>query len=248
MESEAMPAIPENRDHVLPQDKWEFNAEVTDVFEEMLRRSIPQYEVMRNAVFDIASRFAREKTAIVDLGCSRGDALSPLVARFGAYNRFVGVEVSQPMLAAARKRFQGYIDCGVVSIREMDLRHQFPPDRSSVILSVLTLQFTPIEYRLKIVREAFNALIPGGALILVEKVLGASADLDAMLVDLYYGMKRGNGYSQEEIDRKRLSLEGVLVPVTAAWNEQLLHQCGFSEVDCFWRYLNFAGWVAVRPA
>ena len=236
----------ENRDHVLPQGKWEFDTEVTDVFEEMLRRSIPQYDVMRKAVFEIASRFAKEKTAIVDLGCSRGDALVPLVNRFGAYNRFVGVEVSQPMIEAARKRFQGYIDCGVVSIRDLDLRHQFPPERASVILSVLTLQFTPIEYRLKIVREAFNSLIPGGALILVEKILGSSADLDSLLVDLYYGMKRENGYSQEEIDRKRLSLEGVLVPVTASWNEQLLHQCGFSEVDCFWRYLNFAGWVAVK--
>ena len=236
----------DNRDHVLPEGKWQFDAEVTDVFDEMLRRSIPQYDVMRKAVFEIATCFAKEKTAIVDLGCSRGDALDPLISKYGAYNRFVGVEVSQPMLDAARKRFQGYIDCGVVSIREMDLRHQFPPERASVILSVLTLQFTPIEYRLKIVREAFNSLIPGGALILVEKVLGASADLDAMLVDLYYGMKRDNGYSQEEIDRKRMSLEGVLVPVTAAWNEQLLHQCGFSEVDCFWRYLNFAGWVAVK--
>lgn len=246
MDQPETPIVPENRDHVLPQGKWEFDASVTDVFEEMLRRSIPQYDVMRKAVFEIASRFAKEKTTIVDLGCSRGDALDPLVSRFGAYNRFVGVEVSEPMLEAARKRFQGYIDCGVVSIREMDLRHKFPPERASVILSVLTLQFTPIEYRLKIVREAFNALIPGGALILVEKILGASADLDAMLVDLYYGMKRDNGYSQEEIDRKRLSLEGVLVPVTASWNEQLLHQCGFSEVDCFWRYLNFAGWVAVK--
>ena len=115
-----------------------------------------------------------------------------------------------------------------------------------MILSVLTLQFTPIEYRLKIVRDAFNALLPGGALILVEKVLGATADLDAALVDLYYSMKRDHGYSQEEIDRKRLSLEGVLVPVTAAWNEQLLRQSGFAEVDCFWRYLNFAGWIAVK--
>lgn len=245
MESEATP-ISENRDHVLPQGKWQFDAEVTDVFEEMLRRSIPQYDVMRSAVFEIASRFAVRKTAIVDLGCSRGDALAPLVSRFGANNRFVGVEVSKPMLEAARNRFHGYIDCGVVSIRDMDLRHQFPPERASVILCVLTLQFTPIEYRLKIVREAFNALIPGGAFILVEKVLGSSADLDSMLVDLYYGMKRENGYTQEEIDRKRLSLEGVLVPVTASWNEQLLHQCGFSEVDCFWRYLNFAGWVAVK--
>jgi tRNA (cmo5U34)-methyltransferase len=247
MEPEATSATPSgHRDHVLPEGKWRFDAEVTDAFDEMLRRSIPQYEVMRQAVFEIASRFAVRKTAILDLGCSRGEALAPLVSRFGVNNRFVGVEVSQPMLDAARERFRGMIDCGVVSIREMDLRHGFPPERASVILSVLTLQFTPIEYRLKIVREAFNSLVPGGALILVEKVLGASADLDAMLVDLYYGMKRENGYSQEEIDRKRLSLEGVLVPVTAAWNEQLLHQCGFSEVDCFWRYLNFAGWVAIK--
>ena len=107
-------AAPDNRDHVLPEGKWQFDAEVTDVFEEMLRRSIPQYDVMRRAVFEIATRFAKEKTAIVDLGCSRGDALDPLISKYGAYNRFVGVEVSKPMLEAARKRFQGYIDCGVV--------------------------------------------------------------------------------------------------------------------------------------
>jgi tRNA (cmo5U34)-methyltransferase len=43
-----------------------------------------------------------------------------------------------------------------------------------------------------------------------------------------------------------LALEGVLVPVTAAWNEQLLKGAGFSQVECFWRWMNFAGWVAVK--
>jgi len=66
------------------------------------------------------------------------------------------------------------------------------------------------------------------------------------MVDLYYDLKKSNGYSQEDIDRKRLSLEGVLVPVTAKWNEELLKNAGFSEVDCFWRHLSFAGWVAVK--
>ncbi len=231
---------------VYTNGKWDFNKDVTDVFEDMLRRSIPQYEVMRKTVFEIATRYVKSKTAIIDLGCSRGDALQPLVDKYGAHNRFIGVEISQPMLEVVRERFRGYIDCGVVSIQDKDLRQQFPPEQASVILSVLTLQFTPIEYRLKIVRNAFNALVPGGALILVEKILGASADLDTLFVDLYYNMKRDNGYTQEEIDRKRLSLEGVLVPVTASWNEQLLRQSGFTEIDCFWRHLNFAGWVAVK--
>jgi tRNA (cmo5U34)-methyltransferase len=66
------------------------------------------------------------------------------------------------------------------------------------------------------------------------------------MVDLYYKMKSDNGYSQEQIERKRLSLEGVLVPVTAKWNEELLKQAGFKYIDCFWRWMNFAGWIAIK--
>jgi tRNA (cmo5U34)-methyltransferase len=66
------------------------------------------------------------------------------------------------------------------------------------------------------------------------------------MVELYHALKQSNGYSREDIDRKRFALEGVLVPVTARWNEELLRGAGFGEVDCFWRWMNFAGWVAVR--
>lgn len=79
-----------------------------------------------------------------------------------------------------------------------------------------------------------------------QDILGATADLNSLMVDRYYTMKAANGYTQEQIERKRLSLEGVLVPVTAHWNEELLRGAGFAEIDCFWRWMNFAGWVAVR--
>jgi len=71
--------------------------------------------------------------------------------------------------------------------------------------------------------------------------------LDEAFVNLFLNIKRENGYPESQIDQKRMSLEGVLVPVTARWNEELLYQEGFTSVDCFWRHLNFAGWVAVKP-
>jgi tRNA (cmo5U34)-methyltransferase len=74
----------------------------------------------------------------------------------------------------------------------------------------------------------------------------ATAEIDALQVRLYHALKAHNGYSQEEIDRKRLLLEGVLVPMTAAWNEDLLQRAGFTQIDCFWRWQSFAGWLAVR--
>lgn len=233
-------------DHTLPEGKWAFDEGVARVFDDMLARSVPQHDLMRRACFELGSRYVQPGTAIVDLGCSRGAALAPFVERFGALNRHVGVEVSKPMLETARERFRGYTACGVVDIRELDLRTGYPPERASLTLSVLTLQFTPIEYRQRIVRDVHRHTVPGGAFVLVEKVLGATAEIDRAMVETYLGLKSANGYSAEEIERKRLSLEGVLVPVTASWNEDLLRGAGFGQVDCFWRWMNFAGWLAVK--
>jgi tRNA (cmo5U34)-methyltransferase len=150
------------------------------------------------------------------------------------------------MLEAVRNRFRLLIDAGVVQILDLDLRQGFPRVSASVILSVLTIQFTPIEHRLRILEDIHTALLPGGAFIFVEKVIGATAALDRDFVELYYEFKRAGGYTSEEIERKRLSLEGVLVPVTARWNEELLKTAGFKQADCFWRWMNFAGWIAIK--
>lgn len=240
------PDSPTSVGHKPATDKWEFDASVTACFDDMLRRSIPQYDVMRQTVFDLASRYAQPKTAIIDLGCSRGEALAPLIDKFGVYNRHIGVETSPPMLEACRARFKGLIDVGVVEVLDMDLRQKFPPATASVVLSVLTLQFIPINYRQHIVQKAYDHLTPGGCLLLVEKLLGSDATIDKVLTASYANLKAANGYSPDDIDRKALSLEGVLVPVTAAWNEELLKQAGFRHIDCFWRWMNFAGWLAVK--
>lgn len=233
-------------DQVKPGEKWQFNQDVADAFDNMLERSIPQYQCMRAACFELACKYIQRGTDVVDLGCSRGEALAPLVNRYAVSNRFIGVEVSKPMLAACRERFRGMIHVGSLDVLDTDLRTAYPDVRASVTLAVLTLQFVPIEYRQRVVANAFASTVPGGAMILVEKILGNTADINDTMVHLYYDMKSRNGYTVEEIDRKRLSLEGVLVPVTASWNEDMLRTAGFRHVECFWRWMNFAGWVAVK--
>lgn len=231
--------------HFPAGSRWEFDQSVADVFDDMLRRSIPQYEVMRAAVREIARRFVQPGTAVVDLGCSRGDTLAPLIEEFGSALRYVACDVSEPMLEVCRERYAKEIDAGTVEVRHCDLRREFPSSRASVVLSVLTLQFTPIEYRRRIVESARESLVDGGALILVEKVYGQSARVDRMLEEIYLSFKAANGYSQEEIMRKKLSLEGVLVPLDAGQNAALLKESGFRSVECFWRWMNFCAWVAV---
>lgn len=235
------------RDETQPGERWEFDQDVADAFDDMLGRSIPQYAEMRRIVLDVGAAFVRPGSAVVDLGCSRGEALAGFVEKFATSCSYVGVEVSPPMAEAAVRRFEEAVGAGVdVRILGWDLRDRYPSEVASLTLAVLTVQFVPIEHRLRLLRKAYEHTRPGGAFIMVEKVLGATADVDEVLVDVYYQRKLEAGYSQEAIDRKRLSLEGVLVPVTARMNEELLSGVGFRQVDCIWRSLNFAAWLAIR--
>jgi tRNA (cmo5U34)-methyltransferase len=240
------------KDEVIPDGKWEFGAKETDAFEDMLERSIPMYGVMRQLVADLAAdvvpRGNERQGVVVDLGSSRGGALAPLVDRLGNQVSYHAVEASEPMLAALRQRWPpDKAGEHGVSIHPFDLRTGYPPVPSAnATLCVLTLQFTPIEHRQRILRDIYRHTAAGGALILVEKVLGSSAEVDALLTRRYFALKDANGYSPEQIERKRLSLQGVLVPVTAKWNEELLRTAGFRDVDCVWRWGPFAGWVALR--
>lgn len=245
------PGPVESVEHVEGQDtgyapqRWEFDAEVTRVFDDMLERSIPDYDKMRDWVTDVATAFVQPHTAVVDLGCSRGEALDRVRKACPAGAYYLGAEISAPMLGASVDRFK---DEDAVSIIEWDLRKGYPERARpvSVTLCVLTMMFVPVNYRLQLVGEAWEQTIPGGAFLLVEKVLGSGPKIDDVLQANYHRLKTEQGYSPDDVERKRLALEGQLVPLTADWNVQLLRAGGFEDVDCFWGWGPFRAWMAVK--
>lgn len=240
-----------NNDTGYTADHWAFDEEVTKVFDDMLRRSIPQYEHMRDLVTDLGAHFipTDEHGMVLDLGTSRGDQIARFIEddrRLGRRTFYWGMEISAPMLAAAQRRFDGMEES--VCILEADLRNGLGDvGGMRLVTAVLTMMFIPVESRQRLLEEIYQAILPGGAFIMVEKVLGAGATIDEAMVAEYYSHKSETGYSEEDIQRKRLALEGVLVPSTASAHLENLRMAGFRQVDCFWRWMNFAGFVAVKP-
>ena len=237
-------------DNVIPKANWEFDQSVADCFENMLSRSIPQYDVMRssvsNLVRDVLNSIPIKQTfQILDVGCSDGLMLESMIKQFEPdRGYFYGIDVSEPMLAKARERFQNEQR---VRIMNHDVTKSVPAGYFDVITSVLTLQFIPINYRQQIIQQIYERLSPvNGCFIFVEKVLGSSAYLDELFIKNYHEHKKENGYSAEDIERKRMSLEGVLVPVTSDWNIDLMKQAGFRHIDTFWRWMNFVGYIAIK--
>ncbi len=228
-------------DTVTPGDKWEFNQEVAACFANMLERSIPDYKSMRALVYKIGEKFVTPGTLIVDIGCSTGLAVEPFVEKY-KQNRFLLIDNAPAMAAACRERFK---DNDKIMVKEGPAwQFMMPGLGASLVLSVLSLQFMPTAYRQKLIQDIYHAMNPGGAFIFVEKIV--SEDLDDLMVDLYYDMKRENGYTDRQIMEKRRSLENVLSPLRPAWNVDMLRDAGFQHVGMFWRCLNFCGWVAIK--
>jgi len=224
--------------------KFSFNEDVSKCFSDMISRSIPNYDNLRTLIYNlIKKRCLKNNSKILDIGTSTGISIYDLAVEF-KNSIFVGIDQSDEMIAKSREIFKEFNN---VDISKHDLRSGIHMGTDfDVVSSVLTIQFVPIEYRLRILKDIYNSIRNEGIFIFVEKVIGNDADIDAMFIDLYYEMKINNGYSTEEIQRKKMALEGVLVPVTSKWNEELLKMSGFSRIDCFWRCLNFSGWLAIK--
>lgn len=228
---------------VEPEENWTFNEEVARSFDDMLARSIPQYETMRRAVRDFQTAFLPSRGGrVMDIGSSRGGGVEHLIES-RSETEFTLIEKAPAMLQVLEERY-GRRDN--VYIRDLDITTRFPNIPSEVIQSILTLQFTPINYRQQLIQSIYDSLRDGGAFIFVEKVLGKGAVLDDLQDQFYHKLKRDHGYTYEDIDKKADSLERVLVPVTADWNVQMMNEAGFRHVDCFWRWMKFAGWIAVK--
>ena len=109
-----------------------------------------------------------------------------------------------------------------------------------------TLQFVPEDQRQSLCQRISDAMLPGGILILSEKIKFADPHLQELNTDLHHAFKRANGYSDLEVAQKRSALENVLIPETLGKHQQRLKDCGFSSVDVWFQCFNFASMVAVK--
>ena len=132
-----------------------------------------------------------------------------------------------------------------VLLHEADLA-EYPLPPCSVVAMNFTLQFIAPAARAALLTRIGEALVPGGALILSEKVRFADPALDALHVDMHHAFKRANGYSATEVARKRAALEDVLVPDTFETHHARLIGAGFSRSSVWFQCFNFASLVAIR--
>lgn len=234
------------RDNDKPAAPFEFSEQVVKVFPDMIERSVPGYRLLLELTPILVGRAVQPNTRIYDLGCSLGAAT--LAARRAV--RAPGVSITAidnaPEMAARCRTLIEQDNSRVpVDVIEGDIRAA-DITNASVVLVYFTLQFLPLDARDRLLKKIFRGMVPGGVLILAEKIAFETESTKAWMDDHHHDFKRAQGYSDLEIARKRQALENVLVPETRHAHHDRLKRAGFSEVHDWFQCFNFTCIAAVR--
>jgi tRNA (cmo5U34)-methyltransferase len=167
---------------------------------------------------------------LLDLGTGNGRLLALLkVDRPQA--AAVALDFSPPMLEAVRKRFE---HDALVEIVEHDFDTPLPPlGKFDAIVSSFAIHHIPDERKHALYQEVFEALEPGGIFCNLEHVSSPTDRLHHQFLDAM-------GSTPETEDRSNILLD---LETQLQW----LREIGFVDVDCFWKWREFALFAGTKP-
>jgi tRNA (cmo5U34)-methyltransferase len=224
---------------------FQFDDQVANVFPDMIKRSVPGYSTLVSSIGVIAAHYAQPDSRLYDLGCSLGAVSLAMQHRVQTPGcSIVAVDNSESMLTRARDYIENEEYPTAIQLTLGDIEQAELANASVVVLN-FTLQFIKPEKRQALVDRIYQGLLPGGVLILSEKIRFDDSEQQWM-DELHLDFKRANGYSELEISQKRAALENVMITDTDEQHQRRLSQAGFSQTSQWYRCFNFCSYLAIK--
>lgn len=217
-----------------------FDETVAEVFDDMIKRSVPGYAAIINMIGVLANQYAQPGSRCYDLGSSLGAASFAIVKNVDVSQvEIIAVDNSLAMVQRCQKNVPS-VKTICANIEDVKI------ENASVVVLNFTLQFFNPSKRSKIIQNIYNGMRDGGILILSEKIAFEEKEENARQIELHHAFKRMHGYSGLEIAQKRTALENVLIPDTLVVHRKRLKDAGFQSADVWFQCFNFMSLVAIK--
>jgi len=178
----------------------------------------------------LSDQLPRDARRVLDLGTGDGRLLALLQAGRPEMHG-VGLDFSDVMLEAAGRRFA---NDERVELVKHDLSQPLPAlGRFDAVVSSMAIHHLEHERKRSLFGEVLDLLEPGGVFANFEHVASATQRLHLMFFDAI----------DEPLEHEDPSDRLLDVETQLRW----LREHGFDDVDCYWKWLEMALLVAVKP-
>lgn len=192
-------------------------------FDDHINKSIPGYNYIAEWAVQMSDYHLNKR--YYDIGCSTGKLLDIIKKRHDGI-KCVGFDST---------KFNENKD---IEIRDITNTRFQSFDYATCLF---TLQFLSEDGRQKVLERLYDALLPGGAIIIAEKVFEDSSELNTKLHQMHYDFKR-HSFTEKEIVEKEKQLRGHMNCWSQSKNEKVFTEIGFTH-NIIWKNLNFTAWI-----
>jgi tRNA (cmo5U34)-methyltransferase len=206
--------------------EWTFlNKDVAEGFDKHVREQLPWYDLATAAVVHIARHYIPKGGLVYDIGASTGNigrSLRDIIDDRQA--EFIPIDQSREMC----DKYEGP---GTILCTDA-LEYDFKP--FDLGIAFLVLMFIPPSKRGELIARLRSNILPGGALIVFDKLIPSSGYTASILWRMTLAGKLASGAKPEEIIAKELSLSGVQRPLSPSEI--------YPGIEVF-RFGDFGGWI-----
>lgn len=221
-----------------------FDKSVVNVFDDMVRRSVPGYQSMIEMLGLMVQTYGQDNSCYYDLGASTGTVSLALgLNNNHNNNHIIAVDNSPNMIKKCKTNIADKLsnfEAICINIEDICI------DNASIVVLNLTLQFIKSQHRQALINKIYQGLNPNGVLIVSEKIHFDDAKQQNEATKLHLDFKRLNGYSELEIAAKRQAIENILITDNQQTHFERFKNAGFSQSFCCFQCLNFASFLAVK--
>lgn len=205
-----------------------------------MSRYLPAYH-QQARIFAYMMAGMHEKARVLDLGCG-GGSLSYLVMQISKKSTVVGFDQNPEALEAYMRNLSAF--SGRVATVKGDISYDDLGMGYDLVVASMALGNIENQFKETLCSRIFASLKPGGLFISRDFLLGSSPGLNAC-----YERSWLQEMKSSELEKGSFDAETTLCEHPAPLRQylQLLENEGFVDVDCHWRYLNFAIFGGRKP-
>ncbi len=227
-----------------------FKAEEAGRYDDVIKKRVPLYNEIQTLMVSLLPFSRKEYLRVLDLGCGTGGTSVALLKEF-PLARVTGIDSSSDMLAVAAakvKQTTWRIDFLCRDMTEVGAYSNTPLQGPAVrgeeefdaIISAFSLHYLNEDEKKALLSKCRDALKPGGMLIDAEAVMSPSATVYQLYMEKWKDFQRSNGFSEDEIGAQMLKFVRDVKPLTVERQVCLMNEAGFTDVECYFKYLNWA--------
>ena len=206
-------------------------------FDKIIRRLIPYYEQMLDALIAALPFNQSQAIRVIDLGCGTGTIAKRIKDVYPQAN-ITCVDIADKMLQVAQTKL-GVGEDVRYQIANFE-NYEFDSIYDVAISSLALHHLVSDDDKIKFYKKIYSCLSPGGVFYNADNVLGSGSHLQGLYIEKWREYM-SRQISIEEIEQKWIPKHYVEDhPADLISQLTWLHDIGFIQIDIIWKYYNFA--------